>query len=66
MSKAGSRILGSVQKARAFARGEVSEGFVVRVLEEINVEAIRQKLGLSQEEFALLERAMRKAAVRTG
>ena len=53
MSKAGSRILGSVRKTRAFARGEVSEGFVVHVPEEINVKAIRQKLGLSQEVFAL-------------
>jgi putative transcriptional regulator len=31
MSKAGKRILGSVRKARAFARGEDSEGFVVHV-----------------------------------
>ena len=53
VSKAGSRILDSVRKARAFARGEVSEGFVVHVPEEINVKAIRQKLGLSQEAFAL-------------
>lgn len=53
MSKAGSRILGSVRKARAFARGEVSEGFVVHVPEAINVKAIRGKLGLSQEAFAL-------------
>lgn len=53
VSKAGSRILSSVRKARAFARGEVSEGFVVHVPEEINVKAIRQKLGLSQAAFAL-------------
>jgi putative transcriptional regulator len=53
VSKAGSRILGSVRKARAFARGEVSEGFVVHVPDTIDVKAIRQKLGLSQEAFAL-------------
>jgi putative transcriptional regulator len=53
MSKAGSRILGSVQKARAFARGEASDGFVVHVPEAIDVKAIRAKLGLSQETFAL-------------
>ena len=53
MSKAGSRILGSVRKARAFARGEVSKGFVVHVPDTIDVKAIRQKLGLSQEAFAL-------------
>jgi len=53
VSKAGSRILGSVRKARAFARGEVSECFVAHVPGEIDVKAIRQKLGLSQEVFAL-------------
>lgn len=53
MSKAGNRILGSVRKARAFARGEASKGFVVHVPDAIDVKAIRQKLGLSQEAFAL-------------
>ena len=53
VSKAGSRILRSVRNARGFARGEVSEGFVVHVPEEIDVKAIRQKLDLSQEAFAL-------------
>jgi putative transcriptional regulator len=53
VSKAGSRIFGSVKKARAFARGDVTEGFVVRVPDAIDVKAIRQKLGLSQEAFAL-------------
>lgn len=53
MSKAGSRILHSVRKARAFARGEVSDGFVVHVPEDVDVKTIRQKLGLSQEAFAL-------------
>ena len=52
MSKAGSRILGSVRKARAFARGEDAEGFVLHVPEAIDVKAIRGKLGLSQEAFA--------------
>jgi putative transcriptional regulator len=53
VSKAGSRILGSVRKARDFARGETSKGFVVHVPEAIDVKAIRGKLGLSQEAFAL-------------
>lgn len=52
VSKAGSRILGSVRKARAFARGETSEGFVVHVPDSIDVGAIRQKLRMSQEAFA--------------
>jgi putative transcriptional regulator len=52
MSKAGKRILGSVRKARAFARGEDSEGFVVHVPDEVNVRAIRKRLALSRVEFA--------------
>jgi putative transcriptional regulator len=53
VSKAGSRILRSVRSARSFARDEISEGFVVYVPTDIDVKAIRQKLGLSQEAFAL-------------
>ena len=53
VSKAGSRILRSARNARAFVRGEIAEGFVVHVPEEIDVKAIRQRLGLSQEAFAL-------------
>lgn len=53
MSKAGSRILTSVRNARAFARGETADGFVVHVPDAIDVKAIRQKLGLSQAAFAL-------------
>lgn len=52
MSKAGKRILGSVRKARAFARGETSEGFVVHVPEEVDVRAIRKRLALTRAEFA--------------
>lgn len=53
MSKAGNRILHSVQRARAYARGEATEGFVVHVPETVDVKAIRHRLGLSQEAFAL-------------
>lgn len=53
MSKAGSRILASVRSARAFARGDVTKGFVVHVPEEVDVRAIRQRLELSQDAFAL-------------
>lgn len=53
MSKAGSRILASVRNARAFARGDVTEGFVVHVPEEVDDRAIRQRLELSQDAFAL-------------
>jgi len=52
MSKAGERILRSVEQARAFARGEVTEGFVVHTPKVLDVKAVRQKLGLSQTAFA--------------
>jgi putative transcriptional regulator len=52
MSKAGKRILASVRKARAFARGETSKGFAVHVPVEVNVRAIRKRLALSRVEFA--------------
>jgi putative transcriptional regulator len=52
MSKAGSRILKSVRRARSFARGEGSKGFAVHVPEEVDVRAIRQSLGLTRKEFA--------------
>ena len=52
MTKAGSRILASVRKARAFARGETDKGFVVHVPEAVNVRAIRKRLALTRVEFA--------------
>jgi len=52
VSNAGSRILQSVREARAYARGEQSEGFGVHLPEAVDVKAIRQKLRLTQEGFA--------------
>jgi len=52
VSKAGRRILKSVHRARAFARGEDTGGFVVHVPEEVDVRAIRGALKLTREEFA--------------
>ena len=52
MSKAGRRILSSVRKARAFARGETTKGFVVHVPDEVDVRAIRKRLALTRVEFA--------------
>ena len=52
MSKAGSRILKSVRRARAFARGEASEGFVVHVPDKVDLRAIRKGLALTRTEFA--------------
>jgi len=44
MSKAGNRILQSVRQARAYARGETTDGFVAHVPEDVDVKAIRQGL----------------------
>ena len=53
MSRAGNRILRSVRQARAYARGETTEGFVVHVPENVDVKAVRTATGMSQEAFAL-------------
>lgn len=52
MSKAGERLLRSARNARAYARGETAEGFVAHVPEKIDVKAVRQKVGMTQREFA--------------
>jgi putative transcriptional regulator len=53
MSKAGERLLRSARNVRAYARGEITEGFVAHVPEDVDVKAIRTRLGLSQDAFAL-------------
>jgi putative transcriptional regulator len=53
MSKAGSRILTSACQALAYATGEADTSqHGVHVPEHLDVRAIRQKIRLSQEEFA--------------
>ncbi|CAN7605340.1 helix-turn-helix domain-containing protein [Pararhizobium sp. LjRoot238] len=53
MSKAGSRILQGAREALALAKGEADEStYQVHVPTSVNVRAIREKLGLSQEAFA--------------
>ena len=51
MSQAGESILKGARQALAYARG-AREGFIAHVPEEIDVTAIRTRLGLSQVEFA--------------
>jgi putative transcriptional regulator len=51
MSKAGNSILKGAREALAFARGETS-GHEVHVPEKVDVKLIRQRLGMSQGEFA--------------
>jgi putative transcriptional regulator len=53
MSKAGSKLIKSANQALAYARGEVDEGFIVHVPEEVDVKSIRNSLGLTQPEFSL-------------
>jgi len=52
MSKAGERILASIREARAIARGEITEGFVVHNFPDVDVQAIRARQKLSQVAFA--------------
>ncbi len=47
-----SKILTGARQALAFARGELTEGFVVHVPEHVDVKALRRKLGMSQSKFA--------------
>ena len=51
MSKGGQSILRGARQALDYVRG-AREGFVAHVPEEIDVAAIRKRLGLSQGEFA--------------
>lgn len=52
MSKAGERILRSARQALAYAGG-AGEGYVVHAPKHVDVRAIRQRLGLSQAQFAM-------------
>lgn len=51
MSKAGKRLLGAAQEMRAIARGEAEPAYV-HVPPDVDVRAVRRKLGLSQDGFA--------------
>jgi len=51
MSKSGRSILRGARQALAYAQG-MREGSVAHVPEEVDVAAIRKRLGLSQGEFA--------------
>lgn len=51
MSKAGQSILRGAHQALAYARG-ARDGFIAHVPDQVDVAAIRTRLGLSQGEFA--------------
>ena len=52
MTKAGERLLKSARNARAYAKGDSDKGFVLHVPDDIDVKAIRKKLGMTQQQFA--------------
>ena len=51
---AGERMIESARQALAFARGQEDHGCQVHVPDDIDVKAIREKISLSQSEFAKL------------
>lgn len=48
MSDASSRILRSIEAARSYARGQLTEGFAVHVPPKVGAQAARQAPGLSE------------------
>jgi len=52
MSKLGTRLIKAAKEARAIARGEMTDGFVVHVPDEVDVKATRRRLGYSQAQFS--------------
>ncbi len=53
MTRAGRRIIESAREALAFARGEADpRAYRVHTAEDIDVRAIRHKVGMTQEDFA--------------
>ena len=52
MSKIGTRLIKAAKEARAIARGEITDGFVVHVPDDFDVKALRKKLKCSQSEFS--------------
>jgi putative transcriptional regulator len=54
MSKLGKRLIKAAKNARAIARGEADRStYRVHLPEELNVQKIRKRLGLSQDAFAV-------------
>jgi putative transcriptional regulator len=51
---AGERMIESARQALAFAKGTKNHGCEVHVPDDIDVKAIREKISLSQSEFAKL------------
>jgi putative transcriptional regulator len=52
MSRIGKKLIESAKQARAYARGETTAGFVAHVPDDIDVKAVRKRLGYSQSQFS--------------
>lgn len=52
MSKIGTKLIRAAKEARAFARGEIANGFGVHVPDDVDVKALRKKLKCSQAQFS--------------
>ncbi|MDO8875494.1 MAG: helix-turn-helix domain-containing protein [Pseudolabrys sp.] len=53
MSKLGKKLIAAANEGIAIARGEMSpESYRLHVPAEVNVKAMRRKLGMTQEQFA--------------
>ena len=52
MSKIGKGLIKSAKQVRDYARGETGGGFVVHVPDEVDVKALRKRLGYSQSQFS--------------
>lgn len=52
MSDAGSRMIASARQALAFAQGDTGNGCVAHVPDTIDVRRIREKIHLTQSDFA--------------
>lgn len=51
---AGERMIASAKQALAFAKGEENQGCIVHIPEAIDVKALREKVDMSQSEFAAM------------
>jgi putative transcriptional regulator len=52
MLRLGYRLVKSAKEALGYARGETTDGFVVHVPDDVDVKAIRKRLGCSQAQFS--------------
>jgi putative transcriptional regulator len=52
VSKIGTRLIKAAKEARAIARGEITDGFIAHVPDDVDVKALRKKLKCSQSEFS--------------